>query len=99
MVSWWLIAARHQLLNFLLLLQSRLLSQPQRNAFGAPALQLQLTTMTSHDTPGESKYVTLVSSDGFEFVILREAACKSGAIRRMLDPKSELPSLFQVPVS
>lgn len=32
--------------------------------------------------------MTLVSSDGFEFVILREAACVSGAIRRMLDPKS-----------
>lgn len=38
-----------------------------------------------------SKYVTLVSSDGFEFVVLREAACKSGAIRRMLDPKSQYP--------
>ncbi|KAL2068869.1 hypothetical protein VTL71DRAFT_15207 [Oculimacula yallundae] len=35
-----------------------------------------------------SKYVTLVSSDGFEFVVLREAACHSGAIRKMLDPKS-----------
>jgi hypothetical protein len=35
-----------------------------------------------------SKYVTLVSSDGFEFVVLREAACVSGAIKRMLDPKS-----------
>jgi hypothetical protein len=35
-----------------------------------------------------SKYVTLVSSDGFEFVVLREAACTSGAIKRMLDPKS-----------
>ncbi|KAH8684655.1 putative Elongin-C [Tricladium varicosporioides] len=44
------------------------------------------------DTSGEakalSKYVTLVSSDGFEFVVLREAACISGAIKRMLDPKS-----------
>lgn len=37
-----------------------------------------------------SKYVTLVSSDGFEFVVLREAACVSGAIKRMLDPKSTL---------
>ncbi|CZS89627.1 related to Elongin C transcription elongation factor [Rhynchosporium agropyri] len=37
---------------------------------------------------GLSKYVTLVSSDGFEFVVLREAACHSGAIRKMLDPKS-----------
>jgi transcription elongation factor B subunit 1 len=35
-----------------------------------------------------SKYVTLISSDGFEFVVLREAACVSGAIKRMLDPKS-----------
>ena len=35
-----------------------------------------------------SKWVTLVSSDGFEFVVLRELACRSGAIRRMLDPKS-----------
>jgi transcription elongation factor B subunit 1 len=35
-----------------------------------------------------SKWVTLVSCDGFEFVVLREAACISGAIRRMLDPKS-----------
>jgi transcription elongation factor B subunit 1 len=39
-------------------------------------------------TQGLSKYVTLVSCDGFEFVVLREAACKSGAIKR-LDPKSE----------
>jgi hypothetical protein len=35
-----------------------------------------------------SKYVTLISSDGFEFVVLREAACISGAIKRMLDPTS-----------
>ncbi|TVY67522.1 Elongin-C [Lachnellula suecica] len=35
-----------------------------------------------------SKYVTLISSDGFEFVVLREAACISGAIKRMLDPKN-----------
>lgn len=34
------------------------------------------------------EYVTLISSDGYEFVVLREAACVSGAIRRMLDPKS-----------
>lgn len=33
--------------------------------------------------------MTLVSSDGFEFVVLREAACTSGAIKRMLDPKSQ----------
>lgn len=37
-----------------------------------------------------TQYVTLVSSDGFEFVIPREAACVSGALKRMLDPKSVL---------
>jgi transcription elongation factor B subunit 1 len=36
-----------------------------------------------------SKYVTLISSDGFEFVVLREAACISGAIKKMLDTKSQ----------
>ncbi|RFU31410.1 hypothetical protein B7463_g4935, partial [Scytalidium lignicola] len=43
---------------------------------------------SSSQGQGLSKYVTLVSSDGFEFVVLREAACISGAIKRMLDPKS-----------
>ncbi|KAI9744897.1 MAG: hypothetical protein M1818_001822 [Claussenomyces sp. TS43310] len=43
--------------------------------------------MTTNGTE-VSKFVTLVSSDGFEFVVLREAACVSGAIRRMLDPRS-----------
>jgi hypothetical protein len=46
---------------------------------------------TSSQHQGLSKYVTLISSDGFEFVVLREAACISGAIKRMLDPKSEPP--------
>ncbi|KAK6587072.1 hypothetical protein PZA11_000362 [Diplocarpon coronariae] len=40
------------------------------------------------ETQGLSKYITLISSDKFEFVVLREAACRSGAIRKMLDPKS-----------
>ncbi|KAI5197872.1 hypothetical protein E4T39_07067 [Aureobasidium subglaciale] len=31
-------------------------------------------------------YVTLVSNDGFEFVVQRTSACLSGAIKRMLDP-------------
>ncbi|KAF7891906.1 hypothetical protein EAF00_008208 [Botryotinia globosa] len=37
---------------------------------------------------GQSKYVTLVSCDGFEYVVLREAACTSVAIKKMLDPSS-----------
>jgi transcription elongation factor B subunit 1 len=50
------------------------------------------------DNQSLSKYVTLISSDGFEFVVLREAACISGAIKRMLDPQSECspPTLFCV---
>ncbi|KAI4254409.1 MAG: hypothetical protein L6R42_007201 [Xanthoria sp. 1 TBL-2021] len=31
-----------------------------------------------------SEYVTLISNDGFEFVILREAACVAGTIKRMI---------------
>lgn len=33
---------------------------------------------------GESEYVKLISSDGFEFIIHREAAIRSGAIKNML---------------
>jgi transcription elongation factor B subunit 1 len=43
--------------------------------------------VASSDKP-MSKYVTLVSSEGFEYIVLREVACVSGAIRRMLDPTS-----------
>ncbi|RMJ22369.1 hypothetical protein PHISP_06753 [Aspergillus sp. HF37] len=35
-----------------------------------------------------SDYVTLVSGDGFEFILPRNTACVSGAIRRMLEPTS-----------
>ncbi|KAI9158420.1 Lariat debranching enzyme [Paramyrothecium foliicola] len=36
-----------------------------------------------------SKYITLVSADGFEFVVLREAAMVSPFIKSMLDPRSQ----------
>ncbi|ODA81709.1 hypothetical protein RJ55_00212 [Drechmeria coniospora] len=36
-----------------------------------------------------SKYVTLVSADAFEFVVLREAAMVSPIIKGMLDPRSQ----------
>lgn len=35
-----------------------------------------------------SKYITLVSADDFEFVMLREAAMVSPFIRATLDPRS-----------
>tara|TARA_R110002003_G_scaffold56_3_gene5062 strand:- start:12264 stop:12422 length:159 start_codon:yes stop_codon:yes gene_type:complete len=31
-------------------------------------------------------YVTLVSNDGYEFKILRSAACIAGTIKKALDP-------------
>ena len=37
---------------------------------------------------GLSKYITLVSGDGFEFVVLREAAMISPIVKSMLDPRS-----------
>ncbi|KAF2869596.1 BTB/POZ protein [Massariosphaeria phaeospora] len=40
----------------------------------------------SETTPSE--YVTLVSNDGYEFKILRSAACIAGAIKKALDPLS-----------
>ena len=35
-------------------------------------------------------FVTLVSNDGFEFKVLRSAACISGVMKRMLDPNSKI---------
>ena len=35
-----------------------------------------------------STYVTLISNDGFEFIVSREAACVAGTIKKMLDPQS-----------
>ncbi|EED13141.1 transcriptional elongation regulator Elc1/Elongin C, putative [Talaromyces stipitatus ATCC 10500] len=40
-------------------------------------------------TSSTDDYVTLVSGDGFEFVIPRSTACVSGTIRRMLDSSSK----------
>ena len=41
---------------------------------------------------GEGKYITLVSGDGFEFVVLKEAALRSKVIKSMLDSRSKLSS-------
>jgi transcription elongation factor B subunit 1 len=35
-------------------------------------------------TESDSEYVKLISSDGFEFIIHREAAIRSGTIKNML---------------
>ncbi|MCJ1251750.1 hypothetical protein MMC30_008987 [Trapelia coarctata] len=35
-----------------------------------------------------SEYVTLISNDGFGFIVRRDSACMAGAIKRMLDPTS-----------
>jgi transcription elongation factor B subunit 1 len=48
------------------------------------------------DVPAPSKYVTLISSDGFEFVVLREAAMVSPIVKGMLDPKSMSQRRFAV---
>lgn len=39
----------------------------------------------------QTEYVTLVSNDGFEFIVKRSCANIAGAIQRMLDPKSKSP--------
>lgn len=41
-----------------------------------------------------SIYVTLISSDDHEFIVLREAAYVAGTIKRMLDPQSECRQWF-----
>jgi hypothetical protein len=41
------------------------------------------TTMTDFNS---TDYVTLVSNDGYEFKILRSAACIAGTIKKALDP-------------
>ncbi|KAK0511974.1 hypothetical protein JMJ35_005102 [Cladonia borealis] len=39
------------------------------------------------DTP--PPFVTLISNDGFEFIVSRDAACVAGTIKKMLDPTSK----------
>jgi transcription elongation factor B subunit 1 len=42
----------------------------------------------------EPEYVTFVSSDGFEFVVKRSAACVSDTVKRMLNSRSIPPPLL-----
>jgi hypothetical protein len=57
-----------------------------------PNRQTLSTALYTHDATkmGDNKtteYVTLVSNDGYEFKILRSAACIAGTIKRALDPQ------------
>ncbi|KAK7621085.1 putative transcriptional elongation regulator [Phyllosticta citricarpa] len=45
-----------------------------------------MVDIEEQSSASQTDYVTLVSRDGFEFNILRSAACVSGAVKRMLDP-------------
>lgn len=36
-----------------------------------------------------SSHVTLISSDGHEFIVSREAACIAGTLKNMLNPQSQ----------
>lgn len=38
-----------------------------------------------------TEYVTLVSNDGYEFKLLRSAACIAGTIKKALDPMCNVP--------
>ncbi|KAI4115651.1 MAG: hypothetical protein LQ345_003790 [Seirophora villosa] len=40
-----------------------------------------------------SEYITMISNDGFEFIIKRDAADVAGTIKKMLDPTSTLSHL------
>jgi transcription elongation factor B subunit 1 len=46
--------------------------------------------MGGQDESELTGYVTLVSSDGYEFKILRSAACLAGTIKNSLDPTCKL---------
>lgn len=48
---------------------------------------IDILTMADN-TP--TNYVTLVSNDGYEFKILRSAACIAGTIKKALDPMCTL---------
>jgi hypothetical protein len=67
---------------------------PQRAILtnNAPPSILNATGLLDMESNGYlTPFVTLVSSDGFEFHVRRSAACVSGTIRRMLDPQSKSP--------
>lgn len=75
---------------FLLITGPILFSQHQLITFSIFGLDQYITEATHFYNMAATSldYVTLISSDGFEFVLPRSTACVSGTIRRMLDPSS-----------
>ena len=64
-----------------------------------PSTKIATHTTNSFATmSSETDYVTLISSDGFSFIVQRSSACLSPAIKRMLDPActSTPPSYLRV---
>jgi Skp1 family, tetramerisation domain len=57
-------------------------------------LRYTTSTATAQSNGTPSPFVTLISSDGFEFHVRRSAACVSGTIRRMLDTQSMIAQTF-----
>ncbi|ERF74369.1 hypothetical protein EPUS_02056 [Endocarpon pusillum Z07020] len=53
-----------------------------------PAAGIDSASSSTSPMTTPSPFVTLISSDGFEFHVRRSAACVSGTIRRMLNTRS-----------
>lgn len=55
----------------------------------APTTSTDPASISASTSSDQSPFVTLISSDGFEFHVRRSAACVSGTIRRMLNTRSQ----------
>lgn len=89
------VMSKFEVLEFKMLLSHHITS-PRDGASCPSILHLPhihaslLATMGGKDESELTEYVTLVSSDGYEFKILRSAACLAGTIKNSLDPTCEL---------
>ena len=57
----------------------------------SPAVNELPITVNAINMATETDYVTLISNDGFSYVVQRSSACISPAIKKMLDPNSKRP--------
>ena len=69
-----------------LLIAQKTISDPSSTTLPHQSHSSLLAKMTTNgdDEVCNSKYVTLIARDGFEFVVLREATMISPAIKKML---------------